>query len=519
MRKLLCIILSIIMVLSLFACGKKKNEPEETDEKTTSEITESPSKETQSGDLNNETNNNKNDDQNNQSNTSNTDNNSNNNIGDNNSDDNNSDSSNDDNNDNQENNESILEPQEKKKITSLLSELLGGYKINPLALIPSTMRETNANKVTEKGNIPTDYSNSVSVSSIPNTGIGAQWKMVLDNLNQTNIFFNALRTADNIIISSTSYITEFFEEENVTSTRYTFNINGYTITVDYDGTNVYYVMNLGTVQIAMTMNSDTKLKTVRIQLTDTNALAYTIDGTTYTFAISYVGVRQAYVQIKKASDNSIEGHIYEYAIAHKFANFYINDDYVTVIGDALDNNVLSDDYVVELYDTKTRELLAFETQETVGIINKKQVATVWLNLRSITGINSISYGKLGTDEEKGFYLNGSSSQWVAGEEVNDRPTFDIELIDQYFFYLDGENYKDAKEEVPMFRIQAASLSNINSIVKALNPSADLSVNLSNTHLNKLTSDYAKYVNDQTISQSKISSEQIIALVGNKIVFN
>ena len=469
MKKILSLVLAIIMSLSLFSCGTLQPDSDSTQGTQAESSTNDTEKQTHE-------------------------------------------------NGNPSNTDKLLSAEERAKIRDLLSELLSGYKANPRDIIPKTMLETNESKVVDKENIPTDYKNGVSVSSIPTTAVGAQWKMVLDNINQTNDFFNVLSLADKTVLASTSLIAAFFEKEDINSPRYTFNVDNYSITVDYDGAYVYYVMELNTIQISMKMDVNTKVKTVRIQLTDTNALSYTIEANTYTFAISYASIRQAFTKITKNSDNSIEGYIYEYALVHKFANFYINDNYATVLGDALDNNVVTDDYVLELYDTKTRELMAFETQETTGIINKKQVNTIWLNLRSIKGINSISYGKFGEDDDNGFYLNGSSAQWVAGEEVDNRCLFDIEFTEQYFFYLDDEDFKDKKEDVPMLRIQAAKLSDITSVVKKANPSIDISVNLSSEHINKLTSDYAKYINESNLNKNKVTSSEIIALVGTKTVF-
>ena len=469
MKKILSLVLAIIMSLSLFSCGTLQPDSDSTQGTQAESSTNDTEKQTHE-------------------------------------------------NGNPSNTDKLLSAEERAKIRDLLSELLSGYKANPRDIIPKTMLETNESKVVDKENIPTDYKNGVSVSSIPTTAVGAQWKMVLDNINQTNDFFNVLSVADKTVLASTSLIAAFFEKEDINSPRYTFNVDNYSITVDYDGAYVYYVMELNTIQISMKMDVNTKVKTVRIQLTDTNALSYTIEANTYTFAISYASIRQAFTKITKNSDNSIEGYIYEYALVHKFANFYINDNYATVLGDALDNNVVTDDYVLELYDTKTRELIAFETQETTGIINKKQVSTIWLNLRSIKGINSISYGKFGEDNDNGFYLNGSSTQWVAGEEVDNRCLFDIEFMEQYFFYLDDEDFKDKKEDVPILRIQAAKLSDITSVVKKANPSVDISVNLSSEHINKLTSDYAKYINESNLNKNKVTSSEIIALVGTKTVF-
>ena len=487
MKKILSITLAIIMILSLVACAsnsEKNNTNVPTDKITENDATSSNTA-TDSSSTNKPNNN----------------------------------TSNNNNSENQ-NPVQILKKEDREKIKALLLELLNDYDVNPVELIPETMLRTNASKVTTKDSIPSDYSEKVNVSDIPNVAMGEQWDMVLDNLSQTNIFFTVLDTADSAILSSTSYITAFFEKEDVTSPRYTFTVNSYSITVDYDGTNVYYVMNLGSVQISMIMNANTKIKTVRIQATDNNALSYTINGKSYTFAISYLGVRQAYIQIKQGANNTVEGSIYEYAtLVHQFANFYIDDTYVSVIGDALDDNLISDDYVIELYDVKTRKLLAFETQETTGVIIKKKVSTVWLNLCDVNGINSVLYDKLGEDDDKGFYLNGSSTQWVAGEEKNNRPIFDIEFVKQYFVYMDDEDFEVKDEDVPMLRIQEASLEDITDLVKEENPSYNISISLSASHINKLKSDYAKYVNEESIEKNTVTAEQITALVGNKTVFN
>lgn len=471
MKKILSITLAILMVLSLVACsGSAANKNTNVTEETTDKVTETNS-------------------------TTNTNNSNNNNI-------------------------QILKKEDREKIKALLLELLNGYNVDPIALIPETMLKTNASKVTTEDAIPDDYSQNVSVSNIPDVMIGEQWDMVLDNLSQTEKFFKLLKVADSTILSSTSYITAFFEKEDVTSPRYTFNVNNYSITVDYNGTNVYYVMDLGSTQISMIMNASTKVKTVRVQATDSEALSYTINGNSYTFAVSYLGVRQAYIQIKKNANNTVEGSIYEHvSLVHQFANFYIDDTYVSVIGDALDDNLLTDDYVIELYDVKTRKLLAFETQETTGAIIKKKVSSLWFNLRDVSGISSVAYGKLGDDDDKGFYLNGSSTQWIAGEEKNNRPIFDIEFVKQYFVYMDGEDFEIKNEDVPMLRIQEASLEDITELVKKANPSYNISISLSASHINRLKSDYAKYVNEDSIENNNVSAEEIISLIGNKTVFN
>ena len=150
-------------------------------------------------------------------------------------------------------------------IKSLLVSLLNGYKLNPYEYIPEAMRlDYSANLVTSE-NIVTDYSDFVNISDIT-YGFGEQWHMVLDNIDQSMLFFNALTVVETISSSSITAFNNYFDQNPADTAHYTFENGIYNITIKFDGEVLYYVIdytaNIPTVgdvtaQIAMTMIAET----------------------------------------------------------------------------------------------------------------------------------------------------------------------------------------------------------------------------------------------------------------------
>lgn len=95
-----------------------------------------------------------------------------------------------------------------------------------------------------------------------------------------------------------------------------------------------------------------------------NALYYEISENSNKFAIKYLGVRRAYFSIERNNDGNVEGHIYEYLTYEGIgisssADFYIDDDYVTAVGNKADGMIGFTGYICELYDVDTGKMLAY----------------------------------------------------------------------------------------------------------------------------------------------------------------
>ena len=422
-------------------------------------------------------------------------------------------------------------------IPAMLVSLLNGYNLNPYKSIPNSMKPGAAgNLVANASSVNKDYSSAVNVSSIRGGGFGEQWNMIVDNLQQTNTFFNVLTVVEGLTTTSVTAFNNYFDSNPGDTAHHQFASGIYSVTIDFDGDVLYYVLNytatiplLGeqTVQIAMSMEADTEVKTVRVQIGDANALKYTVSGDSYEFYIKYAGVRRAYFEIEEVADGVYEGHIKEFLTVsgvgiESAADFYINDNYVSAVGNKASGLLGFDGYICELYDVSTGKMLGYEVRETKDIVLIGEVTfnTLWFDLSYISGISTIRY-----DEENGkFYINGSSTAWEAEKvggisKKRESRRFDIEFRTQYFYVYNAqeETYEVVKAQIPMFFVQEENYSTLVADVANAN-NINITVTLPGAKLNKLQADYDAYVDVFIENKAAVTEDIIIAAIGNKKTF-
>ena len=279
-------------------------------------------------------------------------------------------------------------------IKTLLSTLLIGYNLNPYEYIPETMRLDYSANLVNPTDIVSGYSDFVNISDIT-YGFGEQWYMVLENLQQSALFFNTLSVVESISAISVTAFNNYFDRNPADTAHYEFENGIYNIAIKFDGDVLYYIVDyttnvpvLGevTAQIAMTMIAETGEKSVRIQLGDANALAYTVKENSYEFAIKYLGVRRAMFTIEKDSEGNVSGKIYEYLTVSSVeiasaAEFYIDDDYLVVVGNKAAGLVGFSNTICELYNTNTGKMLGYEVNETAEKLGVTvNFDTLWFNL-------------------------------------------------------------------------------------------------------------------------------------------
>ena len=419
-------------------------------------------------------------------------------------------------------------------IPAMLVSLLNGYNLNPYKSIPDSMKPGAAgNLISNANSVVSDYSSAVNVSSIRG-GFGEQWNMVVDNLQQTNTFFNVLTVVEGLTTTSVTAFNNYFDDNPADTAHHQFSSGIYSVTIDFDGEVLYYVLNytatiplLGeqTVQIAMSMDAETEVKTVRVQIGDANALKYTISGDSYEFYIKYAGVRRAYFEIEEVADGVYEGHIKEFLTVsgvglESAADFYINDSYVTTVGNKASGMTGFDGYICELYDVSTGKMLGYEVRESkdLPVIGDITFNTLWFDLSYISGINKIRYTEATNNDEAAFYINGSSTAWKAVKNTFTRK-FDIEFRTQYFYIYNAqtEEYEVVEAQVPMLFVQEENYSTLVQDVKNAN-GIDITVTLSNAKLNKLQADYDAYVDVFIENKAVVTEDAIIAAIGGKKTF-
>ena len=423
-------------------------------------------------------------------------------------------------------------------VVNLLQTLLSGYKLNPYSYIPEAMLPGYEANAISNSAANIDYSDFVNVSAIPSGGFGEQWNMILDNLNQSMIFFNLLSVVDGISSTSVAIFNNYFDNNPDETAHHSFESGIYNVTVNFDGEVIFYVLDynasvgeLGeqSIQIALEMDTETGAKSARIQIGDANALTYTVADNYYEFAIKYLGIRRSYFKITRNADNEISGHIYEYLTVSSVeiasaADFYISEDYVCAVGNKAGSMIGFDGYICETYDSESGKMLGYEVMETESNLGVTY-NTLWFDLNKISGINSIKYVKGNNGSASAFYVNALSDVWenkkVGGLSLKSLSRrFDIEFRTQYFYVYDSVNdaYNSVKVEVPMLFVQEENYETLAEDILSAN-GITVTVSVSSRNLNIITSNYKSFVNVFIENKNNVTVDAIINRIGSKISFD
>ncbi|MDE6293777.1 MAG: InlB B-repeat-containing protein, partial [Clostridiales bacterium] len=432
-------------------------------------------------------------------------------------------------------------------VKALLNSLISGYKLDPYSYIPEAMlpeytsNHVNASTVKKTEE---DYSSFVSKSQMPSKGFGEQWHMIADNLKQSQTFFKALAAVENVITASVATFNNYIDSNPSDTAHHSFKHGDYDVTVDCNDGKIYYVLDYtGTfpivgaqdAQIALSMNLLGGERTVRVQLGNPNALAYTISDNSYTFALKMLGIRRAMFDVSRdASSGKVTGHINEFLTASGItdkaiasaADFYIDGNYVSAVGNKASGLVGFKGYISELYDKNTGKMISYEVRETQTVKGiSVTFNTLWFDLADVSGITSVKYEK--TDDNKtNFYVNGSASAWqnkkVGGVSLKTASRrFDIEFRTQYF-YAAGDKEGEVVEvevKVPMLFVQEEQFDTLSKDVKSENDGVNIAVTVSATNLNKQKSDYDTLVDEFIANKQAITVDYIIEYIGTPIEFD
>ena len=271
-----------------------------------------------------------------------------------------------------------------------------------------------------------------------------------------------------------------------------------------------------TPQIDMEYVIGSGTKTVRIQLGANNALKFVITPDSYTFGLEY-GVtevsRKALFSISRDEFDNVEGHIYEFVqlkdkdLVPSCADFYIDEDYASIVGNKASGLPAFTNYINELYRADQGKLLGYEIQET---LSKIQYNTLWFNLNNITGISNIKF------VDSKFYVNNSASEFenkkvgISDIKKSTSRRFDIENRLQYFYDAEDNEYETS---IPMMFIQEEQLATFSTDINSVNDYITASVNLLNTYLTKIQSDYVSLVPVFATNKDLVDSAAIVDFIG------
>ena len=416
--------------------------------------------------------------------------------------------------------------------------------------LPDAMCPTYAANIVTASSINYDFTQFTNVSSINQAGYGEQWQMVVENINQSvsiakvfNIVQTTLSATGNAI---DIYLTNSYAEEM----NYSFNGEDYNGLFAFkDGKLIFNITmttsvnvpGVGSVQPVIKMEYDLiqEAKGMFISLGDAYKVKYIIAENAYEMATTYgitigghEGSRSSYLSIQTDKNNKTIGHIYEYTTLDDSdkikacADFYVENGYVSVVGNKSSGMVAFTGYINELYLANSGRLLGYEVREelsftVLGVTATGTYNTLWFNLWDINGINSVKVTDK-TDANKSsrstvdVYLNGSttllSPTYNTKAGVKTSRKYDIELRTRYYYTYDSETqtYTANAVDVPMMFIQEGdNFDSFTSDIKKDN-NITASVSLNQTYLNKILSDYDTLIDIFVLNKDSMSSEQIIA---------
>ena len=418
---------------------------------------------------------------------------------------------------------------EKINISAYLDALLESYNANPLKQLPETLVPGNeALLVTDA--TAYDYSNNINISNIKFAGYAQQWNMIVTNLMQSQTFLNLLTVVESVSSTAVAGFNNYLDTNVSDTANYTLKHGIYDIAIKYENNTLDFVISYSAtlpglgeqkIEIQLSFNTTTLVKDCRIQIGDANALRYEIDGNKYSFAIKYLGVRNAFFTIEKNANDEITGSIAEYlgvssAQIKSYANFKITKDYATCTGNKADGMIGFTGTICEMYDVKTGKLIAYEVNEDLSSI---EYNTLWFNLSDTSGITSIK----AIEESNGqnphtVYINGSTDAFeakkVGGLSLKTASRrYDIELRSQYFYYLNSDNeYCVLELKIPMLFIQAENLETLKDDIEDKN---DITFNLNVSEANQkiLMDEYEESLEKFDTSKEQFTIEYITNFIG------
>jgi uncharacterized repeat protein (TIGR02543 family) len=412
-----------------------------------------------------------------------------------------------------------------------LSALLLGVTTDPYSYIPDSM--IPGSRLITSEQMTDDYTSFVNTSSLAYGGYGEQWQMVSTNLAQSEAFFNVLTVVDSLSSVSITAFNNYLDSNPSDKANYDFVDGIYQVTISFEAGVIYYVLDYTktlpvfgeqTVQIALSQNIFSGEKIGRVQIGDANALKYVVTENSYEFAIKYAGVRRAYFSISKDDEDNVEGQIFEYlGIDGSYsmgsaAQFFIDDEYISVVGNKSSSMMGWTGTIVELYDIESGQLLGYEVQETLSSITYN---TLWFNLADTSGILTIKFEDAPIEDSNPYlvYINGSGdvfmSKNVRGFSLRTQSRrYDIELRDQYFYYMDGENLVVENTLVPMIFVQEEQIDTLVSDINSENSNLTFGLNVTQVVIDKIKDNYSTLIEPFNLQKGEVTAESIVEYIGD-----
>ena len=424
------------------------------------------------------------------------------------------------------------------KLTKI--ETATAYDYLPAAMAPSY----EPNKVTDVSSINYDFTTFTNVSAINQAGFGEQWQMVVENINQSITMAKVFNLAQTALNAAGEAVNAYIENSYAEEMEKELSGDGYTGKFVFKDDQLIFNINIttsitvpgvGTVKpvVKMVYDLSSETKAMFISLGDAYKVKYLVSNDAYEMATTYgvtvagqSATRSSYLSVVNNETKTI-GHIYEFTSLNEndkisaCADFYVENGYVSVVGNKASGMVGFDGYVNELYKADEGRLLGYEVREEKTIAGiTGTYNTLWFNLWNIDGITNVKVtDKTDANESSrstvDVYLNNSTnllSPTYNKKLIKTSRKYDIELRSRFYYTYDSENktYVAHEVKVPMMFIQEGD--NFNSFTKDIKDdnNIDASVNMNTSDLNKILTDYDNLITIFISNKEKMSSDDIKA---------
>lgn len=423
------------------------------------------------------------------------------------------------------------------KLADYIDDLFNFEAVSTFDYLPDAMKPSYTSNFVASP--VSDYTTGVNVSSFNREGYGEQWQMIVENLNQVDNSVKALNFVETGISTVANAFKIYIDNTTNTEIDYSYTsetVNG-KIGFENDVLTLEVTFNkgatipvFGTIQPIIKITNDivNKSKTVFIKLNDNNVVKYNQSSEELELGITYGisgGSRTTYFKGTASS-----GELYEYTtLAGKdaikaCANYYIQNGYVTVVGNKASGMIAYKGYINELYKANEGKLLGYKVQEDLSVAGVTSTYhTLWFNMWDISGINKVKVvektdANTSSKSTVDTYLNDSTSllvptynkQAIIGKTSR---KYDVELRNRYFYSIVDEKLTSQEVQVPMMMIQDDhdKYTNYSDFVNDFKTDNgfDASVSMNSAVLAKIRYDYETYIPTFKTNLEKMTSAAII----------
>lgn len=378
------------------------------------------------------------------------------------------------------------------------------------------------------GNTEIDFTDFVSVSSLPRVAFGKQMNVVYSTLLEMDSTLGYLRYVYGSANAIIGFYQTFINSNPDNYATYEKTTDNFTFKIVLDDSNYQMYISYSSAAIELSYELATQKCYGRIELSNANVFKYEMSQDELTLAVKLLGLSLTEMHFERAN-NVVSGYVYEYTGTENHniktsALIKIDQNYTSIISNKRETDDLAIEGYLEVYSNTTGNLVGCEVKETVSSV---KYDTCWFNLWDVSNINTIKV----IDETNGtnadtIYINGSDNPiktkpvgGFSGRFASRR--FDIEMKDLYLYiYNQGnERYEKVAISLPMLFVQndfidsfSSDFYDKNESTGAINPTT-ITMNASDSSY--MFAEYSSLIDEYLVIKENVTYASIVEYIGDK----